>query len=1395
MNDSSNKNDFPPISGPGSPGHSHTHKVIPKIKGYRILSELGEGGMGIVYLAQQLGPIQRRVALKVIKPGMDSRRVIARFEAEQHALALLDHTNIAQVYDAGVTESGLPYFAMEYVKGISINEHCDREKLSIEDRLKLFLQVCEAIQHAHQKGIIHRDIKPSNILVYFEEDKAVPKIIDFGVAKAIAQPLTEQTLFTEQGQIIGTPEYMSPEQAEMIAQDIDTRTDIYSLGVILYELLTGALPFDRISLQHAAFDEIRRIIREQDPPKPSTVLSSLGDKARTVAQSRRTEIKSLAKRLHRELEWIPLKALRKERNQRYRSASEFADDIQNYLNGSPLIAGPESASYRIKKFVRRNRALVTGVAAVLMVLIVGIVVSTIFAIGQSRARAVADEARKAEVRQRQIAESERDRANEQTETTRRALYCNTIALAHANYYRSNIADVYRLLESCPEDLRNWEWYYLLNISDHSMLTLAGHDSAITAIAISPDGSKLVSGSEDGILRLWDMATGRQIVSAEAHERKVSALAINQDGTLLVSGSFDKAIFAWNLKDFTRLRQFGNRETEVSCLKMCNNGEYVISGHQDSTISIWDIDTGKKLRAFAGHKGRITDIDVSPDNHCFVSSSTPDWYDGSVKLWDIESGRELHTLLEAQAVYFVTYTPDGKHIVTSNYGYVDCRRWDTTSFDEVPAIVKCKPLCDLVYSPDGKYVLALGKNEIAVLHRAKDGSKLRQLSGHRDRITCAVFSPDSQKVITASEDGTLKIWTTQEVIPDKEVMILRGHQDRGADCVAFSPDSACLVSAGFDRSIWLWDMATGTEKTVWSGIHGYTTAIGFSPDGQYIYTGNKHREVALYNSRSGEEIFVFPAHETQVWAAALSADGKLLVTGGWDRKVKLWNTETWDVLRVLRGHEGKIFTVTFSPDGNWLASGDEDGVIILWHLTNGERRILHAHSDQVWDVMFSPHGDSFLSCSTDKTVKIWNLTDFRIRRVLRGHQKGIRAAAFSPDGSRVVSGSYDETVKLWDTETGSEILTLHGYDNGVTDLAFSPDGKYLAAAWMGYRDGMVTVWQAARPAENLIFPLPPRKKYLREERESYRWNEYAIDLYGACDLLKARVWDGARIHIRKCRRKHRNWEWGFLQHVCRANLHPSLPLADVSAKTWWERAARVLGVHTRDVSAVAISSDGSVVASGTVGGVIKLWSFDSGECRLTLKGHNSEISRLSFSHSGEELISDSVGGIRKRWDVRTGQQRGVDSATVKQETLEFSSLDGSLKGVIESGKGVTLYRYYDNNNRKAVFLQGSNDSTNSLALGPDCRRAIGACGDGSIRVWETNTGREILRLEHVSTKPMTLGLSADGKTLVLGREKEIIILHAFPWKRSEYPGTEEMDCEDRIDMYWREYKDKYLTSEL
>jgi non-specific serine/threonine protein kinase/serine/threonine-protein kinase len=353
--------DLPTTKSADSPSRPPT-----RVGPYRILQKIGEGGMGEVYEAEQEAPVRRKVALKIIKWGMDTKKVVARFEAERQALAMMNHPNIAKVFDAGATDRGRPYFVMEFIKGVPITEHCDRQRLTNQERLELFAHVCEGVQHAHQKAVIHRDIKPANILVAIEGGNPVPKIIDFGVAKATEQRLTERTLFTELGQLVGTPEYMSPEQAEMTVQDIDTRTDVYSLGVVLYELLVGALPFEPRELREAGFDEIRRRIREVEPSKPSAKVSTLGDASTESANNRRTNPSGLAKQLRGDLDWITLKAMEKERGRRYGSPAELVADIERHLTSQPVLAGPPSAAYRARKFVRRHRFGVTaGTVAVL----------------------------------------------------------------------------------------------------------------------------------------------------------------------------------------------------------------------------------------------------------------------------------------------------------------------------------------------------------------------------------------------------------------------------------------------------------------------------------------------------------------------------------------------------------------------------------------------------------------------------------------------------------------------------------------------------------------------------------------------------------------------------------------------------------------------------------------------------------------------------------------------------------------------------------------------------------------------------------------------------------------------------------------------------------------------
>src|SRR5207253_552453 len=403
---------------------------------YKLLQQIGEGGMGVVYMAEQQAPVRRKVALKVIKPGMDSAQVIARFEAERQALAMMDHQNIARVLDAGTTASGRPFFVMELVHGVPITKYCDDNRLTPRERLELFLPVCQAIQHAHQKGIIHRDVKPSNVMVTLYDGQPVVKVIDFGVAKATDQKLTERTLFTQYGTLVGTLEYMSPEQAEMSALGVDTRSDIYSLGVLLYELLTGNTPLSHKRMKEAAYAEILRLIKEEEPPKPSTRLSDSGAALASISANRHTEPAKLTKLLRGELDWIVMKALEKDRNRRYDSASAFAADVQRYLNDEPVQACPPSTWYRFRKFARRNRralAISALLGVMLVAAVAAVVASALWAAAQAEAGA-------------QVTADANDRLE-------RTLYDHPIALAHRELTAilPNPGRAEELLEACPQE--------------------------------------------------------------------------------------------------------------------------------------------------------------------------------------------------------------------------------------------------------------------------------------------------------------------------------------------------------------------------------------------------------------------------------------------------------------------------------------------------------------------------------------------------------------------------------------------------------------------------------------------------------------------------------------------------------------------------------------------------------------------------------------------------------------------------------------------------------------------------------------------------------------------------------------------------------------------------------
>jgi WD40 repeat protein/serine/threonine protein kinase len=1052
----------PRIDGPGT--------VIGR---YELLELIGEGGMGLVYLAEQKEPVRRKVALKIIKPGMDSRQVIARFEAERQALALLDHPNIAHVFDAGGTETGRPYFVMEYVRGLPITRYCDDNKLTIEQRLRLFEQVCEAVHHAHQKGIIHRDLKPSNILVSVHDDQALPKIIDFGIAKATTQPLTDKALVTFQGQLLGTPEYMSPEQVDFASQDIDTRSDIYSLGVVLYELLAGVLPFESELFERAGLSEIQQTIREQEPASPSLRLTCLGEKAKVIAASRGTQVVPLARRLHRELEWIPLKAMRKDRCRRYKSASEMASDIRNYLNGNPLLAGPETTIYRVQKFVSKHAGSVATVALVAAAIVVGLIVSTAMYFRAESIRVQAEQAKEQEASARTEAEAAREKeaearvhaetaeaaTKEKAEDLRRTLYVNSIQLADAKYGEGNIGRVRSLLDSCPEDLRGWEWNRLNYVSDQSLMTLTDPSVLWTAL-LSRDGKRIMCTTSDGAIRVWDAATGSEAgtlgqgtypgwqmevrndgkyvaaydnpdgntikiwdlekegepITLAGHEKRVVAVAWSPDGTRIASGSWDHLIRIWDSATGKELMTLWGHRAEVLCVAFSPDGRRLASGSNDYMVATWDLTTGAGPVPFGGHESHVNSVAFSPNGERIVSGGD----DNTVRVWDARKSSLLMTLRGHDSpVASVRFSPDGKRIVSGG-GYT-IKVWDANS-----------------------------------------GTELMTLRGHKNYVDSVGFSADGKRIFSCSRDGTVKIW---DAAINREATSLCPDDRRNVSVcsVAVSPDGLRFV-AGSGGPIKVYDTATMTEVMTMRGHGHQVTSVAFNSNGTRLVSGSVDGTAKVWDARSGSELVTFREHKNPVSSVCFSPDGKQIVSSSYENAlIKVWDSATGDTLMTLH-HPGpeSVVHAMVSPDGKRIASGGSDKTVKLWDAQTGaEITTFRGHGACIWCVTFSPNGRYLASGSDDKTIKIWDVESGKEVATFLGHRATPRDIAFTPDGRRLVSSGLESAVRVWDVTTGVELMTLQGHGSSVLALAIAPDGKRIAS---GDYEGGIKIWDAGTPSE-------------------------------------------------------------------------------------------------------------------------------------------------------------------------------------------------------------------------------------------------------------------------------------------------------------------------------------------
>jgi WD40 repeat protein/serine/threonine protein kinase len=984
---------------------------------YRVLSLLGHGGMGSVWLAERVdGLFTRRLALKLVHPALMGQLMMERLAREREILASLSHPNIARLLDAGITDDGQPYLALEYVAGTPLTVHCDEHRLSVRERLELLRQVLNAVEYAHAHLIIHRDLKPSNILV--SEDGRV-HLLDFGIAKLVTEAGTAQaTELTLLGGRVLTPDYAAPEQ--IAGGSITTAADTYALGVMLYELLTGERPYRPKRDSRGALEEA--ILQDE------TVAPSRLELSAAAASARSTSPRKLARLLSGDLDTIVLRALRKNPAERYVTVSAFAEDIERFLRGEAILARRDSLIYRARKFAWRYRVAI-GVAALVLLTMAGGLAATSY--------------------EAKVASAQRDAAL----AANRRLLTQTAA---AHLESGDVPGSERIiLEVLPHRgagprytaaaLTVFEKALARDAEDFALL---GHTDRVRSIAYSPDGQRLVTASYDGTARVWDAASGRQLLILRGHGGPVMAAAFSPDGRRIATGSFDRTARIWDAATGRQLLVVRHPD-RVRSVAFSPSGSQLITASYDHTARIWDAATGRLIRILTGHSALVTAATFSPDGHRIVTSS----YDKTARIWDAATGRLIRLLAgHTDVLTSAAFSPGGRRVVTSSADRT-ARIWDVASGRQIALLSGHTQLvASAVFSADGRRVLTASYDQMVRLWDAVSGRQLEVLSGHTDFVEGAVFSPDGAHVATASSDGTARVW---EALPKDQLRLLAGHRGTVA-MAAYSPDGHRIVTASFDGRARIWDAQSGKPLIVLTGHKDEVAAAAFSPDGDRVVTASLDGTARIWDGATGRELRVLSGHGDGIVSAAFSPHGHRVVTTSVDKTGRIWDAASGRQLAVLEGHTRVVETGSFSPDGHRVVTASDDGTARIWDAATGRQlMLLTGHTDQLASAAYSSDGRRIVTASDDGTARVWDAhTGRQIGRLAGGGR--VTNAAFSPGGRRIATTSDDGTVSLWDAATDWPIKTLSGHTELADTAAFSPDGRFVVSA---SDDGTARIWDA------------------------------------------------------------------------------------------------------------------------------------------------------------------------------------------------------------------------------------------------------------------------------------------------------------------------------------------------